>query len=143
MERSCGGCTACCKTHSVAILNKPSGAWCKHCKIGVGCGIYEERPEECKSFKCSWLMGIGGQQYRPDKVKIVTDYRKICDIGWVMFFWESREGALDSHFTKSWTKRNILAGNCVMHVSLIGFHTLYVSKVKAPLVKSFTIKGQK
>ena len=39
------GCTACCKILKIRELNKPANTWCKHCNIGVGCGIYDSRPE--------------------------------------------------------------------------------------------------
>jgi hypothetical protein len=54
--RGCDGCTLCCKVMGVHALAKPRGTWCPHCRIGAGCGIYEERPEECISFNCGYLV---------------------------------------------------------------------------------------
>jgi hypothetical protein len=54
--RGCDGCTLCCKVMGVHQLAKPQGTWCKHCRIGVGCGIYAERPEECVTFNCGYLV---------------------------------------------------------------------------------------
>lgn len=90
--RSCGECTVCCKTHGVRELNKPSGKWCEHCKIGEGCSIYAERPKECGEFKCAWLLGIkgGSLHQRPDRTKVVPDYREIPGIGTVMWFGKLR-----------------------------------------------------
>ena len=139
MERNCGGCTACCKTHGILSLMKMPGVWCQYCKTDKGCGIYEKRPAECREFKCSWLMGIGGERHRPDKTRIVPEYREIPGIGMVMWFWEVREGSLDSCFTKSWTRRNLLAGNCVMHASLTGNHKLYLPQSLSDFHLSFVL----
>lgn len=54
--RSCDGCTMCCKVLSIDELNKPADQWCQHCQVGQGCTIYAERPDECRSFNCMWLL---------------------------------------------------------------------------------------
>jgi hypothetical protein len=54
-ERSCGTCTMCCKVFRIPVLNKQEGKWCQHCAIGKGCGIYEDRPQQCRDFMCLWL----------------------------------------------------------------------------------------
>ncbi len=54
--RGCDGCTLCCKVMGVSALAKPQGRWCQHCRIGVGCGIYETRPQECITFNCGYLV---------------------------------------------------------------------------------------
>lgn len=53
--RSCGKCTLCCKVLSIGELDKPQGEWCRHCKVGVGCSIYDARPKECSGFYCGYL----------------------------------------------------------------------------------------
>jgi len=55
--RECGDCNMCCKLPSVKNLKKDY-EWCKHCEIGVGCKIYEERPKQCKDFYCLWKMNF-------------------------------------------------------------------------------------
>jgi len=126
-QRICGKCTACCKTHAVYELDKPAGNWCAHCNIGQKCRIYKERPKSCQEFKCVWLMGNGGSKLcRPDKVEIVADYRNIPGLGTGIFFFEAVEGALNSEFTKKWTRRNLEIGNRVVHVSLVGNSKLYL-----------------
>ena len=47
----------CCKVYRIPVLNKQEGKWCAHCAIGSGCRIYEDRPEQCRSFVCLWLPG--------------------------------------------------------------------------------------
>lgn len=69
--RSCGTCNACCTLLGVEALAKPTFSPCSHLcsKRGTtkSCTIYAERPEPCGTFKCGWLMGVGGSKDRPDK----------------------------------------------------------------------------
>jgi hypothetical protein len=71
-ERSCGTCTLCCKVLGVLALQKPEGTWCQHCITGRGCGIYETRPEECRSFGCLWLSDPNfPAALKPERSKVV------------------------------------------------------------------------
>lgn len=49
----CGSCTVCCRLLYLPELNKPLGVMCDHC-TGIGCGIYEERPQVCRDFRCAY-----------------------------------------------------------------------------------------
>jgi hypothetical protein len=77
-DNSCGTCNACCKAFAIPELKK-AGEWCKHCNIGVGCRIYENRPEACITFECLWLHSQRnnierdrlGPHMRPDKCKVM------------------------------------------------------------------------
>jgi hypothetical protein len=70
--RQCGGCTLCCKVLGIEELAKPAGAWCPHCTPGRGCGIYDRRPGECRTFSCSWLLDSSfPESWRPDRSKLV------------------------------------------------------------------------
>jgi len=70
--RQCGTCTLCCKVMGIGALNKPAGQWCQHCTPGKGCTIYDERPEECRTFSCDWLRNEAlGPEWQPEKSKIV------------------------------------------------------------------------
>lgn len=72
--RSCGGCTACCKTHEIEELSKPANRWCPHCKVGSGCAIYADRPPSCRDFGCVWLNlpdALPEDDQRPDKLGVV------------------------------------------------------------------------
>ncbi len=53
-QRNCDGCTLCCNVMGVPTLDKPGATWCAHCAVGRGCGIYETRPPECRSFYCHY-----------------------------------------------------------------------------------------
>lgn len=72
-SRSCGTCTLCCKVFGVDPLNKPRNTWCEHCDIGKGCRIYEDRPDECRSFECLWLQGpdIIPEEMAPVHTKVI------------------------------------------------------------------------
>jgi Fe-S-cluster containining protein len=71
--RSCGACSLCCKVARVGMLEKPAGAWCRHCSPGRGaCTIHEDRPSECRDFFCAWLRSPElGPQWRPLLCKMV------------------------------------------------------------------------
>ena len=63
MERMCGKCSLCCKLNKIAVLDKPTGKWCIHCKIGSGCTIYADRPEICREYRCLYLMDPNLPEY--------------------------------------------------------------------------------
>lgn len=83
IERSCGPCTACCSNARVPELNKPERVRCAHvCEDG--CGIYQDRPASCASFRCAWLDGAMWASDRPDLSGVmVEDYGRflfaMCD----------------------------------------------------------------
>ena len=96
-KRSCGGCTACCKTHSNGHFEKPAGTWCSKCNIGVGCREYNKRPDECKNFACLWLLGEFPDSFRPDRLKLVCDFWPETILGrtiTVVRLWEVSRHAL-------------------------------------------------
>jgi hypothetical protein len=48
------------------------GQWCQHCVKGSGCGIYESRPNECRTFNCQWLINANfSDDWQPIHSKIV------------------------------------------------------------------------
>jgi hypothetical protein len=70
--RECGTCTLCCKVMGIHALDKPRGVWCDHALPGRGCAIYETRPQECRSFACTWLLDENlGPEWKPEKCKMV------------------------------------------------------------------------
>ena len=61
--RKCGSCSMCCKLLSIRDdprseqpITKPANEWCRHCRPGSGCAIYERRPDVCQTFTCLWLV---------------------------------------------------------------------------------------
>ena len=70
--RSCGDCTLCCKVMGIAALDKPRGKWCSNCDVGMGCRIYETRPEECATFYCGYMLNPDiDEAWKPSRSKIV------------------------------------------------------------------------
>jgi hypothetical protein len=85
--RSCEGCTTCCKLLSIDELKKPAQTWCQHCEIGVGCKIYSERPDDCRTFYCGWVLdGAIGDEWDPRRSKMVIKFEdNWCGRGWKAF----------------------------------------------------------
>jgi hypothetical protein len=87
--RACGSCTLCCKLIEVTELEKPQHSWCKHCKPGKGCGNYEARPSDCRTFYCGWMADLSfGDEWRPDRAKFIMTFEPgtdrmyiVCDAG--------------------------------------------------------------
>jgi Fe-S-cluster containining protein len=91
MNRSCGGCTLCCKlmpvqggaddtlwdlvpnmiarglmTERVAAetlrdFDKPAGQRCPH-QCSKGCRVYDQRPLACRFWSCAWVGGMAGTE---------------------------------------------------------------------------------
>jgi hypothetical protein len=127
-ERTCGGCTACCKTHAIREegFNKPEGEWCTHCEIGKGCGIYQARPTSCQVFKCAWLEGFGTDEHRPDLTQVVPDVRNTREVGWAIHLFAVSEDALETELVQQLTFHTLQVHTPVMHVPLEGNPTLYL-----------------
>jgi hypothetical protein len=57
---------------AIEELAKPVGSWCPHCRPGRGCLIYHNRPAECRSFSCLWLVNdLLDQRWKPSKSRFV------------------------------------------------------------------------
>jgi len=70
--RACGDCTLCCKVMAIEELAKPAGSWCQHCKPRRGCLVYTDRPGECRSFSCMWLVNeLLDESWKPNRSKLV------------------------------------------------------------------------
>jgi hypothetical protein len=71
-QKTCGNCTLCCKVMAIEELAKPLSSWCPHCQPGRGCLIYADRPAECRTFSCLWLVDDQlDQHWKPSKSKLV------------------------------------------------------------------------
>ena len=71
-RKSCGDCTLCCKVMAIEELAKPASRWCPHCKPGRGCLIYGDRPAECRSFSCLWLVNeLLDECWKPNRSRFV------------------------------------------------------------------------
>lgn len=56
----------------IEALKKAQGVWCAHCAPGKGCNRYSDRPQECVTFNCAWLIDEKlGEEWYPKKSRIV------------------------------------------------------------------------
>jgi hypothetical protein len=130
--RTCGSCTACCKTHTVEDpaknFFKPMGKWCEHCTPGTGCGIYENRPPACVAFHCAWLLGFGKEEDRPDRRKVVMDHVSLPNLPeeGLMQLWEVVPGAMQSPYAKRMTRASLETGIITTHIYLSGRKKIFL-----------------
>ncbi len=82
----CGTCTLCCTLMKVTMEPpKPARERCGHCAV-LGCGIYADRPEPCRTFECMWLASHRAPDFtmpdemRPDRCGIVIDMNSVGTI---------------------------------------------------------------
>lgn len=74
-NRTCDGCTMCCKLLSIDVLEKPRAVWCSHCDQKRGCTIYEERPIACRVFYCGWRrIADIDDRWKPSQAKFLINY---------------------------------------------------------------------
>lgn len=72
--RECGACTACCRelTIETDALRKVQGVLCVHCTPGTGCGIYQQRPDVCRTWFCQWRCYAWlDDTWRPDRSQML------------------------------------------------------------------------
>lgn len=93
--KTCGDCTLCCKALSVRELGKPAGRWCQH--ANPGCGIYDDRPESCRTFTCQWLTTALPDRLKPNKCGCVIWGQQGDDGTEILTFSEQHWGAMISH----------------------------------------------
>lgn len=77
MNRSCGGCTLCCKLVPVRELAKGAGERCRY-QSSKGCAVYHRPdrgfPPSCAVWNCRWLGDPATQGLkRPDRSHYVVD----------------------------------------------------------------------
>jgi len=109
--RSCLPCTACCTCIGVEELDKAPGEPCPHL-TDKGCGIYPDRPETCRNWKCLWLNqkadGKTDVLDRPDQLGIVI-YPQNTQLGFAFCVFEVRPGAaregLARNYIEAFAKR--------------------------------------
>ena len=122
--RSCGGCTACCKTHAVVELDKEPFTWCKHCNIGEGCSIYGRHPTDCKEYFCFWRKDARylTENDRPDRLKVVIDHHRVPfrygrSVAMVIFR-EVESGAMEQPRVKE-IKAKLSSAGCSVTVDIL------------------------
>jgi Fe-S-cluster containining protein len=78
--RECGSCHDCCVYVKVEAFKKPAGVPCQHLNVLQpcgACGIYADRPSECKQFTCAWLDGFLVDELKPDASGITLEVGRI------------------------------------------------------------------
>ncbi len=127
MNRTCGECSACCKTHGVRTIQKKPGVICVHAQRKEGgCGIYRKRPLECKQFECAWLKGLEDDSWRPDKINIVITCDIHPEIGTGVSLWEVKPGILSTPFGRSCTLKYLRVGLPTFNILLNENPKLYL-----------------
>jgi len=67
----------CCKALPIAALEKPAQSRRTHCDIGKGCRIYADRPDDCRTFYCGWMLDANfGDHWRPSDSRMVIMFRQ-------------------------------------------------------------------
>ena len=116
-ERSCGGCTACCYTHSVDMDGVTTGFYslCTHCTAGVGCAIYTKRPRSCQVYKCLWRSEDLPEMLRPDKSGIILDVWPYEDLGAnFLIVWEVTPNSLERPWVKTFVQQLFETKNYIL-----------------------------
>lgn len=95
-QRPCGACQACCNLIGVKEVGKPFGTNCEH-QCSAGCGIYDQRPDGCRTFFCFWKVSPHmSDDMRPDKSGILYFFQRGIVPGGrreTLIVYEVREGA--------------------------------------------------
>ena len=77
--RECGECDACC-IHLTIIdpaLKKVQGVRCRHLAADARCGIYDSRPDTCRTFYCAWrTLAWVREPLRPDRSGVLLKLRE-------------------------------------------------------------------
>lgn len=82
-DRLCEECQVCCYATRINVLKKPAFTRCDF-QCESGCSKYEERPQECRDHRCTWLIGFGDEEARPDKLGVTFTARSHPELGpWV------------------------------------------------------------
>ena len=65
----------CCKLPRIPALNKPAQKLCVNCNAGVGCNIYDSRPQTCVEFYCMYMLNAAmGDEWKPSRSKMMVTY---------------------------------------------------------------------
>jgi len=70
--RSCGTCISCCYNPKIPELKKEERVLCQNCS-GSNCLVYETRPNDCRTFLCSWMQGELYENQRPDMCGVMIE----------------------------------------------------------------------
>jgi len=119
-NRNCGECSLCCFTHTVEPVPTEHHEWCVYCKSTGGCGIYLERPINCRVFRCEWLEGMGSDDERPDKTNIVVERQYDLYFDEKIVMMAATPTALESDYARTMTLEYLRHGLVVVHMHVDG-----------------------
>lgn len=147
-NNKCKGCTACCLVESVQEIGKPSYSLCEH--ACAGCSIYQDRPESCREYTCSYLASLLGheEKWRPDKCGLLFSVTFDPQSGmYDLWVYETRPNARDDKRIKYLAEK--IAKNIGRPANNILFHSFgckiganfVVDKVKYP--ENADVEGKK
>jgi Fe-S-cluster containining protein len=77
--RPCDGCTKCCTWLRAEAYEYKfgDGVSCGYLK-DTGCGIYETRPDGCRSFQCYWKTNLEIPEWlKPNQVNVIMKHEYI------------------------------------------------------------------
>ena len=70
----CDGCTLCCGKLVNTPGVSPKGEWCQHCTANIGCKVYDDLPNVCKEYKCSYYEAEKcSEDLRPDNCGVIFE----------------------------------------------------------------------
>jgi hypothetical protein len=72
-DRTCGGCTECCRAIPLSLpeLSKPTGKLCAYAVEDGGCSVHAIRPEACRTWFCLWRVVDLPESWRPDRSGVI------------------------------------------------------------------------
>lgn len=128
IRRQCGACDACCTLLEVSELEKPANTpcpWLSDKEGMAGCGHYNERPTGCRSWDCSWRMGLGHKDERPDKIGLMFDQTRGASKFPALVVRETRPGAYEEPEAQAMLKRLVDEGNMMILMKEGGARRVY------------------
>jgi hypothetical protein len=98
--RTCEGCTKCCDGWLAAKIEDQQlqpGSPCKYVDCGVGCTIYNDRPEEvCSTFQCGWKDGeVVPEQFSPKEIGQIITVQQLEEMEYILVAYAGKEIASD------------------------------------------------
>lgn len=102
--RSCEGCTKCCEgwlIANIAGVDIYPGKACKFVDPGVGCTIYDNRPDQlCGAFECSWRASdFIPEKFSPKNIGQIVSHQNLDGIDYLLVSYAGQR--LDADFL-SW-----------------------------------------
>ncbi len=80
--RNCDGCTKCCEGYLPATIKGHDiypGKPCQFVVLGVGCSIYEDRPERpCRTYQCFWKVNDDvPEKFKPSETGTIITWANV------------------------------------------------------------------